>query len=75
MKTDAEQIITLVDLWPDLKDSSNSEAVKNDPKIKYTVLWDDPKGLEEVDCKYDEIPSSFKFRIPDSGTISSIMYD
>ena len=72
---DTEPIITLVDLWPDLKDSSNSDAVKNDPKIKYTVLWDNPKGMEEVDCKYDEIPSSFKFRIPDSDTISSLMYD
>ena len=62
-KTESEQVITLVDLWPDTKDSTNSEIVKNNPKINYTVLWDDPKGLEEIECKYDEIPSSFKFRI------------
>ena len=77
MKTNhpAEPTITLVDLWPHIKDSTNSEAVKNDPKIKYTVLWDSPKGLEEVECKYDEIPSSFKFRIPDSDTINDMIYD
>ena len=28
MKTDTEPIITLVDLWPDIKDSSNSEQLK-----------------------------------------------
>ena len=71
----SEPVITLVDLWPDYKDSTNSEAVKNDPKIKYTVLWDSPKGLEEVECEYDEIPSSFKFRIPDSDTLNNMLYD
>ena len=77
MKTNdlPESTITLVDLWPHIKDSTNSESVKNDPKIKYTVLWDSPKGLEEVECKYDEIPSSFKFRIPDSDTINDMIYD
>ena len=74
-QTNTESIVTLVDLWPDLKDSTNNEAVKNDPKIKYTTIWDSPKGLEEVECEYHEIPSSFKFRIPDSDTISSIMYE
>ena len=72
---DDEPVITLVDLWPDYKDSTNSEAVKNDPKIDYTILWDNLKGLEEVECKYDKIPSSFKFRIPDSDTLNNMLYD
>ena len=36
--TKSEQTTTLVDLWPHWKDSTNSEAVKNDTKIKYTTL-------------------------------------
>ena len=71
-QANAESIITLVDLWPDFKDSTNNDAVKNNPKIKYTTLQDSPKGLEEVECKYHKIPSSFQFRIPDSDTLCMI---
>ena len=55
-QNDSESIITLVDLWPDLKDSTNNEAVKNDPKIKYITLWDGPTGWEEIECEYHKIP-------------------